>query len=154
MSCTSTANQPVPPTEHSDASWCGQCTRRQVLYSQTGATLRRHFSRAVAAAGTFVCVVAATSAWCRGTSKRNIASQMLLQLPTLRRRVSHAEERLRHQRFLHAGERLRNQRLSRRGAAAKSTPLTRTSRRHLVMDRPRASRSSSHRDERWEGCRV
>ena len=29
-------------------------------------------------------------------------------LPTLRRRVSHAEERLRHQRFLHAGERLRN----------------------------------------------
>ena len=29
-----------------------------------------------------------------------------------------------------------------------------TSRRHLVMDRPRASRSSSHCDERWEGCRV
>ena len=28
------------------------------------------------------------------------------------------------------------------------------SRRQLVMDRPRASRSSSHRDERWEGCRV
>ena len=32
--------------------------------------------------------------------------------PTLRRRLSHAEERLRHQRFLHAGERLRHQRLS------------------------------------------
>ena len=29
-----------------------------------------------------------------------------------------------------------------------------TSRCHLVMDSPRASRSSSHRDERWEGCRV
>ena len=28
-----------------------------------------------------------------------------------------------------------------------------TSRRHLVMDRPRASRSSSHCGERWEGCR-
>ena len=27
-------------------------------------------------------------------------------------------------------------------------------RRWLVMLRPRASRSSSHRDERWEGCRV
>ena len=28
------------------------------------------------------------------------------------------------------------------------------SRRQLVMARPRAPRSSSHRDERWEGCRV
>ena len=27
-------------------------------------------------------------------------------------------------------------------------------RRRLAMTRPRASRSSSHRDERWEGCRV
>ena len=27
-------------------------------------------------------------------------------------------------------------------------------RRQLVMARPRASRSSSYRDERWEGCRV
>ena len=27
-------------------------------------------------------------------------------------------------------------------------------RRQHVMARPRASRSSSHRDERWEGCRV
>ena len=35
--------------------------------------------------------------------------------PTLRRRASHAEERLRHQRFLHAGERLRHQRLSHAG---------------------------------------
>ena len=46
---TSSANHPVsvPPTgpEHADASWCGQCTRWQVQYSQTGATLRRHFLR-------------------------------------------------------------------------------------------------------------
>ena len=35
--------------------------------------------------------------------------------PTLRRRVSHAEERLRHQRFFHAGERLRHQLLSHAG---------------------------------------
>ena len=52
-----------------------------------------------------------------------------------------------------------------RGAAAISTPHTQgsgceinasqtISRRQLVMARPRASRSSSHRDERWEGCRV
>ena len=65
-SCTSSTNLlvSVPPTdpEHSDASWCGQCTRWQVQYSQTGATLRRHFSRAV---GTFVSVAATTSAWCR-----------------------------------------------------------------------------------------
>ena len=32
--------------------------------------------------------------------------------PTLRRRASHADERLRHQRLSHAGVRLRNQRLS------------------------------------------
>ena len=45
-----------------------------------------------------------------GTSLSGISA-----IPTLRRRVSHAEERLRHQRFLHAGERLRNQRLSHSG---------------------------------------
>ena len=79
-----------PPTgpEVRDGSFCGQCTRWQVQYSQTGATLRRHFSRAVAAACTFVSVVAATSALCRGTSQRNIASQMFPLLPTLRRHVS------------------------------------------------------------------
>ena len=63
-----------------------------------------------------------------------------------------ATERLRYQRSSHAGERLRDQRLSRAGAAARSTPLTHTiSRLQLVMPRPRASRSSSHRYERWEG---
>ena len=36
---------------------------------------------------------------------------MLPLLPTLRRRVSHAEGRLRHQRFLPAGERLRDRHL-------------------------------------------
>ena len=79
-----------PPTgpEVCDGSFCGQCTRWQVQYSQTGATLRRHFSRAVAAASTFVSVVAATSAWCRGTSQQNIASQVFPLLPTLRRHVS------------------------------------------------------------------
>ena len=41
---------------------------------------------------------------------------MFPQFPTLRCRVSHAEERLRYQRFvLHAGERLRNQRHSHAG---------------------------------------
>ena len=33
-------------------------------------------------------------------------------------------------------------------------PRQTISRRQLVMARPRASRSSSHRDERWEGCKV
>ena len=47
------------------------------------ATFRRHFSRAVAAASTFVSVVAATSAWCRGTSQRNIASQIDFGKPLL-----------------------------------------------------------------------
>ena len=42
--------------------------------------LRRHFLRAVVAAVFFVQVVSATSAWCRGTSQRNIAFQMFLQL--------------------------------------------------------------------------
>ena len=104
----------VPPTgpEHSDASWSGQCSRWQVQYSQTGPTLRRHFSRAVAAPGTFVSVVAATSAWCRGTSQRNIASQMFPLLPTLRRRTSHAGE-----------PSARSTPLTRRGSAARSTPL-------------------------------
>ena len=43
---------------------------------------------------------------------RNISFLMFPLFPTLRRRVSHAEERLRHQRLSHAGERLRDQRLS------------------------------------------
>ena len=67
---------------------CGRCTSSLVLYSQTGATLRRHYLRAVAAAVFCVHVAAATSASCRGTSQQNIAFQMFLQLQTLRLRVS------------------------------------------------------------------
>ena len=52
------------------------------------ATLRRHFSRAVAAAVFYFHVAALTSASCRGTSQQNIAFQMFLQLQTLRRHVS------------------------------------------------------------------
>ena len=59
-----------------------------VQYSQTGATLRRHFLRAVAAAAFYVHVAAATSASCRGTSQQNIAFQKFLQLQTLRRLLS------------------------------------------------------------------
>ena len=65
-----------------------RCTNSLVLYSQTGATLRRHFLRAVAAAVFYFHVAAATSASCRGTSQQNIAFQMFLQLQTLRRHVS------------------------------------------------------------------
>ena len=67
---------------------CGRCTSSLVLYSQTGATLRRHFLRTVAAAAFSLLVAAATSASCRGTSQQNIASQMFLQIQTLRRHVS------------------------------------------------------------------
>ena len=67
---------------------CGRCTSSLVLYSQTGATLRRHYLRAVAAAVFYVHVAAATSASCRGTSQQNIAFQMCLQIQTLRRHVS------------------------------------------------------------------
>ena len=67
---------------------CGRCTSSLVLYSQMGATLRRHFLRAVAAAVFYVHVAAATSAPCRGTSQQNIAFQIFLQLQTLRRHVS------------------------------------------------------------------
>ena len=46
--------------------------------------------------------------------------------PTLRRRVSHAEERLRYQRFFTCrGAAAKSTPLTRRGAAARSTPLTR-----------------------------
>ena len=57
---------------------CGRCTSSLVLYSQTGATWRRHFLRAVAAAAFFVHVAAATSASCRGTSQQNITLQRRL----------------------------------------------------------------------------
>ena len=60
---------------------CGRCTTSL-------STLRRHFLRAVAAAVFHVHVAAAISASCRGTSQQNIAFQMFLQLPTLRRYVS------------------------------------------------------------------
>ena len=64
---TSSANHPllVPPTG---------CVHRDALYEMAGATLRRHFLRAVAAAVIFVCVVAATSAWCRVAGQRDDAS--------------------------------------------------------------------------------
>ena len=46
--------------------------------------------------------------------------------PTLRRRASHAEERLRYQRFFTCrGAAAKSTPLTRRGAAARSTPLTR-----------------------------
>ena len=73
-----------------------------------------------------------------GTSLSDISTT-----PTLRRRVSHAEERLRYQRFFYM-----------QGSGCEINACHTISRRHLVMDRPRASRSSSHRDERREGCRV
>ena len=63
--------------------------------------------------------------------------------PTLRRRASHTEEQLRHQRLSHAGVRLRYQRLSDYQSFT-----------GMSWPEPRASRSSSHRDKRWEGCRV
>ena len=66
----------------------GRCTSWLVLYCQTGATLRRHFLRAVAAAVFLVHVAAATSASCRGTSQQNIAIQMFLQLQTFYRVLS------------------------------------------------------------------
>ena len=85
-----------PPTgpEHSDASWCGQCTRWQVVYIQTGSFSRVcsgtsvRSARDVAASfltrccgsRIFVHVAAVTLASCRGTSQLNIASQMFLQL--------------------------------------------------------------------------
>ena len=60
--CTSSANHciPGPPTGsvHRDGSFCGQRARWLVQNSQTGATLRRHFLRAVAAA-----VPSSTSLW-------------------------------------------------------------------------------------------
>ena len=48
------------------------------LNFQTGMTLRRHFQRAVAAAVTFVHVVAATSAWCCGTDQASDVAASLL----------------------------------------------------------------------------
>ena len=66
----------------------GRCTSSRVLYSQTGATLRRHFLRAVAAAVFYIHVTAASSASCCGASQQNIAFQMFLQIQTLRRHVS------------------------------------------------------------------
>ena len=87
---------PGPPTgpEHSDASWCGRCTRWQVVCTQTGSFTRVcsgtwvRSTRGVAASfltrcrgsRIFVSVAAATLASCRGTSQQNIASQMFLQL--------------------------------------------------------------------------
>ena len=84
--CTSSANhrllgEPTGP-EHRDESCSRQCRRWLILYFQTRATLRGYSVRAV------VHVVAATSAWCRGTSQRNIAFQMFLRLRTLRRPAS------------------------------------------------------------------
>ena len=92
---------PRPPTgpENSDAPWCGQCARWQVVYVQTGSFSRIcsgtsvHSARGVAASfltccrGSciFVSVAAASSASCRDTSQQNIAFQMFLQLQTLRR---------------------------------------------------------------------
>ena len=103
-SCTSSANHRMPGSPGSvlrDRSCCGQCTRWLVQNFQTGAALRRHFSRAVAAAATFVSVVAATSAWCRGTRQRNIAVPIFPPFPTLRRCASHAGERVRYERHQH-----------------------------------------------------
>ena len=74
--------------------------------------------------------------------------------PSLRRRVSHAEERLRHQRFLHAESGCEINASHTQGSGCEIDASLTISRRQLVMARPRASRSSSHRDERWKRCRV
>ena len=133
---------PGPPTgpEHSDASWCGRCTRWQVVYIQTGS-----FSRVCS--GTSVLstrgVAASFLTRCRGSrllrprrcgdfglvSRHKPAEHRFLMFPlfpTLRRRVSHAEKRLRYQRFFTCrSAAAKSTPLTRRGAAAKSTPLTR-----------------------------
>ena len=57
----------------------GPCTRWLVPYFQTGATLPRHFLRAVAAAVIFVRVVAATP-WLNVTTQASLCSEMFLQL--------------------------------------------------------------------------
>ena len=69
----------------------GRCTRWLVLNFLTGSTLRRHFLRAVAAAVSFVHVVAATSAWCCGTGKLlQVAVFSFLSLPFRRGSQSHS----------------------------------------------------------------
>ena len=101
----------------------GRCTSGPVLNVQTGAALRRPFSRAVAAAATFVSVVASTSAWCRGTSQRTSLSDLSAALDaeasSITRRGAAAKSTLLSRRIA-AG---RSTPLTRREAAARSTPL-------------------------------
>ena len=75
-------------------------------------------------------------------------------IPDVAASLSHAGERLRDQRLSHAGVRLRYQRLSHTGSGCEINASLTIRSRQPVMARPRASRSSSHRDERWEGCWV
>ena len=116
-------------------------------------TFRRHFLTRCCGSRIFVHVVAETSAWCRGTSQRNIAFCCF----RFSRRcgvVYHTQEIDCETNASHTqGSVCEINASHTQGAAARSTPLT-ISRRQHVMARPRASRSSSHRDERWEGCRV
>ena len=70
-SCTPSANHPVsvPPTgpEHSDASFCGQCTRWQVVHIQVGSLSGLQFTQC----GVFV-------ASCCGSSKKASTQKGLL----------------------------------------------------------------------------
>ena len=127
----------------------------------------RHSDRCSGRCGDFfIHVVAATSAWCRGTSQRNIASDVSA-IPDVaasritRRRAtaistlfymqgsgceinaSHTQGlRLRDQRLSHAGVRLRDQRLS----VHQSSPACHGQTAGITFQLSLC--------KRWEGCRV
>ena len=72
--------------------------------------------------------------------------------PTLRRRVSHAEERLRYQRFFYMqGSGCEINASHTQGSGCEINASQTISRRQHVMARPRASRSSSHRPSGGRG---
>ena len=88
-------------------------------------------------------------------------------LPTLQRRVSHAEERLRNQRFFYMqgsgceinashtqGSGCENNASHTQGCACEINASLSLRRRQHVMARPRASRSSSHRASGGRGVGV
>ena len=141
-------------------------------------TLRRHFLTRCCGSRIFVHVVAATSAWCRGTSQRNIASDVSA-IPDVaasritRRRATaistfflYAGERLRNQRLSHAGERLRDQRLSHAGVRLRYQRLShagerlRDQRLSVYQSSPACHVQTAGITfqllpcKRWEGCRV
>ena len=130
-------------------------------------TLRRHSLTRCCGSRIFVHVVAATSAWCRGTSQRNIASDVSA-IPDVaasritRRRAtaistlfySHAGERLRDQRLSHAGVRLRYQRLSHAGERLRDQRLSVYQSSPACHGQTAGIAFQLLPCKRWEGCRV